>query len=91
MLETPDWKFLDVISYIKYAFVGVALNELEGLKFTCTDEEIAKGMCKIYTGETVIADKGYDQYTISYCAGSLVAYVIGVRIIGYFAIRYIKH
>jgi len=88
--DSYGWKFLDVISYIKYCFVGIALNELEGLELTCSKEEISLGQCKIHSGDVIIKDKGYDEYTIEYCAGSLVAYIIGVRLIGYLAIRFIK-
>lgn len=90
LLLAHEWKFLDVISYIKYAFIGVARNELDGLVLTCTAEETALNQCKIFSGETIMAEKGYDQYSMGYCAGSLVAYVIGVRFIGYLAIRFIK-
>lgn len=31
----PQWEFCDALSYIKYVFVGVSLNQLEGLDFTC--------------------------------------------------------
>ncbi|RYY85386.1 hypothetical protein EON63_07470 [archaeon] len=30
-----DWRFADALSYIKYAYVGVALNELTDLEYDC--------------------------------------------------------
>ena len=80
------WAFADALSYIKYAFMGVALNELTGLKFDCP----SKGTCSIPTGETIIKQKGYDQYTVELCAGILVLYIFCARFIGYISLRFIK-
>lgn len=84
--EYVKWKWLDALSYIKYTFVGVALNELEGLEFSCPT-----GTCLITSGEQVAAQKGYDQYTISLCAGILALYIVVCRIIGYLGLKFIKH
>jgi ATP-binding cassette subfamily G (WHITE) protein 2 len=89
-LDAPEfakWKWLDALSYIKYAFVGVALNELNGLEFTCPPDEV----CEITSGEQVVAQKGYDQYSIAFCAGALVLYIIACRVIGYLGLKLIKH
>jgi ABC-type multidrug transport system ATPase subunit len=80
------WAFADALSYIKYAFMGVALNELTGLQFECPPT----GTCSIPTGETIIEQKGYDQYTVGLCAGVLVLYIFAARFIGYIALRFIK-
>ncbi|GAX18004.1 ATP-binding cassette, subfamily G (WHITE), member 2 [Fistulifera solaris] len=84
--EFTKWKWLDAISYIKYAFVGVALNELNDLEFTCPS-----GDCEITTGEQVSAQKGYDEYSIPLCAGILVLYIAVCRFIGYMGLKFIKH
>jgi ATP-binding cassette subfamily G (WHITE) protein 2 len=78
--------WLDALSYVKYAYVGTALNELSGLKLECP----ASGPCPIPDGETVINQLGLDQLTIGTCVGALVAMIVGFRIIAYFGIRYIK-
>ncbi len=88
------WKFADALSYLKYTFVGVAVNELEGLQYTCTDAEkatLAKagGVC-VVRGEQTMADKGYDEYTIGFCAGILVVYIVGCRVVAYGALRFFK-
>jgi hypothetical protein len=75
------------LSYIKYAFVGVALNELQGLKLSCGS--VAASACTT-TGEAIMASKGYDQYTEGFCAGMLVVYIVITRFIGYLGLRYIK-
>jgi hypothetical protein len=84
--EFPGWRFADALSYLKYAFVGVALNELEGLKLTCTEAEIKAKTC-IHTGEEIMALNGYDMYTVGFCAGILLVYIVGCRLVGYVALR----
>lgn len=84
--ELAKWKWLDAISYIKYAFVGVALNELTDLEFTCPS-----GTCDITSGEQVSALKGYDEYSVTFCAGILVLYIAVCRFIGYMGLKFIKH
>ena len=87
---TEEWAFADALSYIKYVFVGIALNEFHGLEFTCTDLEIQNGKC-VTSGETIIELKGYDQYTIGFCVGILIVYIFGCRFFAYLALRFIKN
>lgn len=90
LLEYDKWKFADALSYIKYAFVGVAINEFSGLELHCTDAQIAANTC-ITNGETIMDQKGYDQYTIQFAAGILVVYIVGCRILAFLALRFIKN
>ncbi len=83
--EYPGWAFADVLSYIKYAFIGVAINELTDLKLDCPS-----GKCKYTTGEQIMKDFGYDEYSIGFCIGILFVLIVGFRFIGYVALRYIK-
>jgi ATP-binding cassette subfamily G (WHITE) protein 2 len=86
-----EWRFADALSYLKYTFVGVALNELEGLTLTCTEAQAAKGGTSCYTtGEAFAEARGYDEYSIGFCAGILVVYIVGMRIVAYLGLRYIK-
>ena len=89
LLAYHNWKFLDVLSYLKYVFVGLAINELSGLSMTCTDAEVAKKAC-VRTGESIMQARGYDQYSMGFCAGMLVVYVVVCRFIAYVALRYFK-
>lgn len=89
LLEHHEWKFIDSLSYIKYTFVGVALNELEGLELSCTASEVAAKTC-IASGEEIMTQKGYDQYSIGFCAGMLLLYIFICRLFGYLALRFIK-
>ena len=97
MSTYPDWKFADAVSYIKYAFVGVSLNENDGLVLTCLPTELVSGKCAMppLTGPTFDGNAynkfyGYNQYTINYCFGILVAFIVIARIIAYIALRTIK-
>lgn len=99
LFQYPNWKFADSLSYIKYAFVGVSLNENYELLITCTQSELdSTGKCTIpplnippYTGVAFNSYYGYDNYTIGYCAGILFVYIIISRLIGYIALKYIKY
>ena len=82
--------WLDALSYIKYVYVGLSLNELSGLKLTCTANETLSGKC-IENGEYNIKDLGLDYISIGGCIGVLFAFIIGCRAIAFFGIRYLKH
>ncbi|CAF4219034.1 unnamed protein product, partial [Rotaria sp. Silwood2] len=84
------FSWLDALSYIKYVYVALSLNELEDLKLTCTANELAAGKC-ITEGEVTIRDLGLDYISIGGCIGVLFAFIIGWRVIAFFGIRYLKH
>ena len=84
--QYPDWKFADALSYIKYAYVGMALNELHGLTFTCDPGQT----CTITTGHQLIQKFGYDNYTIGSCFGYLILLIFGFRFLAYLGLKYLK-
>lgn len=83
-----QWKFADALSYLKYGFVAVSLNEYEGLVLDCTQTQINNGV--ICTGEQQIHKYGYQQYTINDCIAYMFVLIIGFRVLSYLALRYIK-
>ncbi len=85
MAEVPKWKFADALSYMKYSFVGIALNELTDLDLSCAGAKTC-----ISSGNVTIKANGYDQYTIGYCIGILIVYIVGCRLMAYLALRFIK-
>jgi ATP-binding cassette subfamily G (WHITE) protein 2 len=85
--DYEDWKFADVMSYIKYAYVGSALNELHGKEFVCDPGE----NCTTFTGEQICKAKGYDEYTIGYCIGLLILYIFICRAIAYLALKFVRY
>ncbi len=86
--QYPEWRFADALSYIKYAYIGLALNELQGKEYIC-DTSSGTG-CKITNGQDIIDVYGYDEYTVGYCIGLLVVLSVGFRFLGYLGLRFIK-
>jgi len=90
----PEWRFADALSYIKYSFVGISLNEDNGLKIKCLPPaKSCAAPCTpgvTCTGESINAFYGYDAYTVGYCAGILLVYIIGCKFFSYLGLRYIK-
>ena len=80
-----NWRFLDTLSYIKYAFVGVALNELHGLELDCDSGSTC------LQGGDIVKLRGYDEYSIGFCAGILVLYTFVCRLIAYLGLKYIRN
>jgi hypothetical protein len=86
MKDAPHWKFIEVLSYLQYTFIGVALNELDDLELSCPPGKT----CAITSGSQIIKNNGYDDYSIGECFGVLVALVVGFRILAYMGLRIIK-
>jgi ATP-binding cassette subfamily G (WHITE) protein 2 len=89
MESIPDWKFADSLSFTKYAFVGVALNELSGLEIEC-DINPPSSCSPITSGEQIIAANGYDLTSLDFCIGMLIVLIVGARILAYVGLRYLK-
>jgi len=82
--------WLDALSYIKYTFVGTALNELQGLTLTCTTADYNAGVC--YTsGSEIIKERGFDYINIGGCIGALLAYILFCRIVAFLGVRFLKN
>jgi ATP-binding cassette subfamily G (WHITE) protein 2 len=90
--------WIDALSYIKYAFVGAALTELQSLKLTCDGIQTTvvnatytiTGAC-IHTGEELIKERGYDYISIGGCIGVLLAYIIFCRAWAFVGVRFLKN
>lgn len=86
------WKWLDALSYVKYTYVGISLNELSGLTLHCTPAELQKagGNCPLTSGEQTINALGFDQYSMGLCAGILVVFICACRFMAYVGLRVLK-
>jgi ATP-binding cassette subfamily G (WHITE) protein 2 len=90
--------WIDALSYIKYAFVGAALNELQGLQLSCAGAKVffanatynVTAPC-IQTGEYYIRERGYNYINIGGCVGVLLAFIIFCRFWAFIGIRFLKH
>lgn len=81
------FSWLDALSFIKYAFVSVSLNEYKNVVFTCP----SNSTCPIKYGEDIISMKGYDYINIGTGVGILILYIIIMRFIAYIGLRFNKH
>jgi len=89
------FKWLDALSYIKYAYVGISLNELEGLTYTCTDAQrvVVNGTsttCPIVDGQQTISTLGLDFLTVGDCIGVLISFLFFCRFVAYLGLRFLK-
>lgn len=82
---------LDALSFVKYTYVSISLNELDGLKLTCKPTEVrANGRCPVHDGQQTIDTLGLDVLSMGECAAILVSYIVICRVIAFLGIRYIK-
>ena len=64
----PNWAFADALSYIKYAFVGVSLNEDSNLSLYCTNGQLTSSVNSVGTTiyNCVISPTNKPPYTVCY-------------------------
>jgi ABC-type multidrug transport system ATPase subunit len=84
------FKWLNALSYVQYAYVGVSLNELSGLELHCDAGQLVNGVCPFTSGEQFIHTLGLDYISMNGCIGVLFGYIFATRIVAYLAIRFMK-
>ncbi|CAF1013544.1 unnamed protein product [Adineta ricciae] len=84
------FSWLDAVSYVKYTYVGASLNELHGLKLTCSEADRVRHSC-IEHGEYFIRELGLDYISIGGCIGVLIGYIVLCRLIAFLGVRFLKH
>lgn len=84
------FSWIDPLSYIKYAYVGISLNELTGLKLHCTPSQLKNGVCPIVDGNFTIDQFGLDYISMEVAAVCLVGFILLTRFIAFLGIRYLK-
>ncbi|KAL6746463.1 P-loop containing nucleoside triphosphate hydrolase protein [Haematococcus lacustris] len=86
------FSWLDALSFYKYTYVAISLNELDGLQLRCgpNDRLNAAGQCPITSGQQTIDTLQLDKLSIPVCAGILTSYIIIARVLAFIGIRYIK-
>ncbi|CAF1013506.1 unnamed protein product, partial [Adineta ricciae] len=90
--------WLDALSYVKYSFVGVSLNEFQGLRLSCANTRSIPvnatysitNQC-IERGEYFITERGYDYLNIWECVGILFAIIIFCRFCAFIGVRFLKN
>ena len=74
-LNYPRWKTFTVISYMKYMYVGLCLNEWQDLKLYCHSvapeqrkkDAAGRWYCPTTSGNKVIPTYGYDLFDLHWC------------------------
>lgn len=79
--------WLDALSYVKYCYVGISLNELHGLELTCSPGDLKNGICPTTTGQQTIDQLGLDFLSITECALVTFALIVAFRLVAYIALR----
>jgi ATP-binding cassette subfamily G (WHITE) protein 2 len=90
MNSYPQWQWITNFSYLKYSFIGLALNQLTDQEFYCKPEEFVGGICLITNGNQVIAKNEYDMYDRDDQFWQYILFIIAARFAGYLCIRFIK-
>lgn len=71
------------ISYYRYAFEALAINEFTNKPITCLDWELVNGVCPITNGNQVLERYGF-QMNLWVNVGILIGMIILFRIIAFF-------
>lgn len=83
--------WLDALSYVKYTYIGVSLNELEGLQITCLPTELVNGVCQAPSGQQTISDLGLSYLEPRDCALIIILFILVTQVVVYLGIRFLKH
>ena len=84
------FSWLDALSYVKYSYVGISLNELEGLYFVCSASQQPGSASVPCVGQQEVDGLGLGFLTIGGCIGVLLLYIVVLRFFAYCAVRFIK-
>jgi ATP-binding cassette subfamily G (WHITE) protein 2 len=90
MKDYPTWQWISNISHMKYAFIGLVLNQYTDMEFYCTTKQYVNGKCPTTNGNKVIADNDYDIYDENGQIWQVILLIICARIAGYVCLRFIK-
>eukprot|EP00762_Andalucia_godoyi_P003414 ANDGO_04254.mRNA.1 ABC transporter G family member 1 len=79
-----------MISYIKWGFEGLSINEFEGLVLHCKSSQIVYGQfCPVTSGEQVLDSLAFDSSTVALAFGILLAEFFVFRILSFLVISVI--
>lgn len=85
-VQLPTYfEWLDPLSYVKYAYLAVANNELQELTI-CTPA----GVCSVTAANAAISSRKLDYLTAGPCIGVLIAFAVFTRCVAYTFLRFKK-
>eukprot|EP01038_Epipyxis_sp_PR26KG_P005179 gene5179-7206_t len=94
--QYPKWKFFRAVSYMSWGYIGLVLNEYKAAGYHCTTQELLTNAatktkyCKINYGQQQINIFHYDIFSLDFCFGMMVVYIVFCRLVSYLALRFIK-
>lgn len=80
------FEWLDPLSYVKYAYLAVANNELQDL-LICTPA----GVCSTTAANAIITSNKIDYLTPGPCIGVLIAFIVFTRFVAYVFLLFKKN
>jgi ABC-type multidrug transport system ATPase subunit/ABC-type multidrug transport system permease subunit len=85
----PIWlRWMNYLSFLRYAFQALVLNEFSGTTFRCETSELVMGICPTTRGEQVINRLSMQDANVWVNTGMIFAMWLIFRIWGYLALRY---
>jgi hypothetical protein len=80
------FKWLDPLSYVKYAYLGVANNELSDLPL-----KDAAGVYSTTAANALVGSLKLDYLSTGPCIGVLIAFIVFTRAVAYVFLLFKKH
>eukprot|EP00048_Salpingoeca_helianthica_P015136 m.225213 g.225213 ORF g.225213 m.225213 type:complete len:662 (-) comp16645_c0_seq1:321-2306(-) len=77
--------WIEALSFLKYSFTAVAVNEFRGTTWTCSDPTNCLG-----TGERVLETLNFTHGNVWEEIGKLFALCVGLRVIAYFCLLLLR-
>jgi len=85
----PYFIWVEYLSFIKYAFQGLFLNEFSDITFNCKGHELPDGVsCPIPNGQYLIKQYEMDTLNIWECMVILIGMLAFLKIVGYISLLY---
>jgi len=77
------FRWIEIFSFMQYTYNALMVNEFKGLNFTCS----ADTFC-LETGQEVLVERSMGDVDMWEELGKLFALMVGFRILGYLALRF---
>eukprot|EP00698_Gefionella_okellyi_P012708 TRINITY_DN3436_c0_g3_i2.p1 TRINITY_DN3436_c0_g3~~TRINITY_DN3436_c0_g3_i2.p1 ORF type:complete len:1137 (-),score=253.62 TRINITY_DN3436_c0_g3_i2:2148-5558(-) len=79
--------WLQYVSYFKWAYEALVVNEFRGVTFVCESAELVNGTCPIPTGDVALTILGFQNVNIGMNVGILAAFITVLYILGFLILR----
>jgi len=79
----PYFIWIEYISFFRYAFRALTINEFKHIEFHCRDSELIGGICPVPNGTVILEELNFDNDTIALNIGVLIIMYVALRLIGY--------